>query len=179
MEVWSPRELWKDSAIRRIMFPDVSQVGILAASISYYNGIIAKEVLLELDTDGDGHIRVAELQAGIDAGLVEAHHIMGTNFFTTGDMVMLGSTIPFTLTSLALGMMLAFRTQNWNARYNEARGIWGGMVNEGRALSSRMLAAGSSSQRVCSLYFHHACRQIHHGIFSYPEIPYHNRRTLP
>ena len=53
---------------------------------------------------------------------------------------MISTTIPFSLTSLALGMMLAFRTQNCNARYNEARQLWGGMVNEGRALSSRVLA---------------------------------------
>merc|ERR1740130_642280 len=36
-------------------------------------------------------------------------------------------------------MMLAFRTQNYNARYTEARVAWGSMVNESRAVSSRIL----------------------------------------
>jgi predicted membrane chloride channel (bestrophin family) len=44
-------------------------------------------------------------------------------------------------------MMLTFRTQNCNARYTEARALWGSMINESRALSSRILAL-SSGQRV-------------------------------
>lgn len=139
-EVFSPKEIWRNSDIRRIMFPDVAQVGIVAAAITYYNMLCAHNVWLALDTDGDGDVSVLELKAGIEAGLVEAHHIMGTDFFITNDMIMLGTTIPFTLTSMALGMMLSFRNQNCNARYNEARGVWGSMVNEGRALSTRVLS---------------------------------------
>lgn len=140
IEVWSPRELWRNSDLRRIFFPDVAFTGLVAAGITYYNQLCASAVWLLLDTDGDGDVSVTELKAGIDAGLVEAHHIMGTDFFITSDMITLGTTIPFTLTSIALGMMLTFRTQNCNARYNEGRQVWGGMVNEGRALSSRIMA---------------------------------------
>lgn len=140
LESWSPRQLWCNSDMRRILFPDVTQVGLVAAGISYYNTLCAKAVWLVLDTDGDGDVSVAELKAGIDAGIVEAHHIMGTDFFITSDMLMLSTTVPFTLTSMALGMMLSFRSQNCNSRYNEARLTWGTMVNESRALSSRILS---------------------------------------
>jgi len=140
IKVWSPQVVVGSSDLRRILFPDVAQVALVAYSITYYNMLCAEEIKKVLDTDGDGDVSVAELKAGIDAGIVEAHHIMGTDFFTTGDMIMMNTTIPFTLTSMALGMMLAFRTQNCNARYNEARTIWGSMVNEGRALSSRVLS---------------------------------------
>ncbi|KAL7528728.1 hypothetical protein ACHAWF_002678 [Thalassiosira exigua] len=147
LEVWNPRELCRNSDMRRILFPDVLQVGVVAAGITYYNQLCARDVWLKLDTDGDGDVSTAELKAGIDAGLVEAHHIMGTDFFIASDMIMIGTTVPFTLTSMALGMVLAFRTQNCNARYNEARALWGGMVNEGRALSSRILALVSNQPK--------------------------------
>uniref|UniRef100_A0A7S4JGK8 EF-hand domain-containing protein n=1 Tax=Odontella aurita TaxID=265563 RepID=A0A7S4JGK8_9STRA len=139
-KMFLPKVLWGSSDLRRILFPDVAMTGVVAASLSYYNSLCAAEILQALDTDGDGDVSVAELKAGIDAGLVQAHHIMGTDFFTSGDMLMLNTTIPFTLTSMALGMMLTFRTQNCNKRYNEARLIWGSMVNESRALSSRIMA---------------------------------------
>lgn len=71
---------------------------------------------------------------------------MGTDFFTTGDMLMMASPLPFTMTAVALGMMLSFRTQNCNARYSEARQLWGAMVNESRAVSSRILALVGSGQ---------------------------------
>ena len=121
------------------MFPDVATVAAISMFVVSYNKMIADAVWIALDTDGDGDVSVAELKAGIDAGLVEANHIMGTAFFTTNDMIML-PTMPFTLTTMALGMMLAFRTQNCNARYNEARLSWGSLINESRSLSSRILA---------------------------------------
>ena len=115
-------------------------VGCTASAISYYNHACAAPVWQSLDTDGDGIVSQCEIKAGIEQGLVEAHHIMGTDFFTTGDMLMINSLQPFQLTAVALGMMLAFRTQNCNARYTEARQVWGSMVNESRAVSSRILA---------------------------------------
>ena len=138
--VWRPSVLFRNSDMRRILFPDVAFTGLVAAGVTYYNYLCACKVWLELDTDGDGEVSVAELKEGIEAGLVEAHHIMGTDFFITSDMLTLSTTIPFTMTSIALGMMLSFRAQNCNARYNEARQVWGSMVNEGRALSSRIMA---------------------------------------
>jgi len=105
-----------------------------------YNDYIARHVLKRLDTDGDGEVSMDELRAGIEAGLVEAHQVMGTDFFTSPGMIFLQDAQPFTLTSLALGMMLTFRTQNCNARYTEARALWGAMNNESRAFSSRILA---------------------------------------
>mmetsp|Transcript_11107 Transcript_11107/g.26654 ORF Transcript_11107/g.26654 Transcript_11107/m.26654 type:complete len:361 (+) Transcript_11107:144-1226(+) len=143
--VWSPQEMWANSDLRRIMFPDVFQVGLVASGITYYNYLCSEAIKRVLDTDGDGDVSRAELRAGIDSGIVEAHYIMGTDFFITADMLTLSTTVPFTLTSMALGMMLTFRTQNCNARYNEARGLWGSMVNEGRALSSRVLSLVGTS----------------------------------
>lgn len=137
---WSPFEIFRDSQVRRIMFPDVFLAGAVASTITYYNHLCALAVYKVLDTDRDGNVSMVELKAGIDAGIVEAHHVMGTTFFTTNDMVMMTTVTPFTLTAMALGMMLAFRTQNCSARYNEARMMWGATVNEGRAVSSRVLS---------------------------------------
>jgi hypothetical protein len=122
------------------LFPDVLQVALVSAGVCAFNHYVALQVLRTLDTDGDGDVSAAELRAGIEAGLVEAHHVMGADFFTTGDMFILQDTQPFTLTALALGMMLTFRTQNCNARYTEARMLWGAMVNESRAVTSRVIA---------------------------------------
>lgn len=48
---------------------------------------------------------------------------MGTNFFTTPEMLTT-HTQPFTITALAIGLLLTFRTQNCNARYAEAQILW-------------------------------------------------------
>lgn len=69
---------------------------------------------------------------------------MGMDFFTVPDMWIIPNTTPFTVTSLALGMMLTFRTQHCHQRYTEARGLWGSLNNESRALSSRILAISGS-----------------------------------
>merc|ERR1712232_1306813 len=76
---------------------------------------------------------------GIANGLVSDVHSMGGDFFLSSDMFTLPMG-PFTLTSIALGMVLTFRTQNCNARYTEARLLWGAMVNESRAVAARILA---------------------------------------
>ena len=140
MKEWAPSSLLKCPDIRRTLFPDVAQVGLTAAAMTFYNDVVARRVLKTLDTDGDGEVSMDELRAGIEAGLVEAHCIMGTDFFTTPGMIFLQDTQPFNLTSLALGMILTFRTQNCNARYTEARALWGAMNNESRAVSARILA---------------------------------------
>jgi predicted membrane chloride channel (bestrophin family) len=132
--------MFRSSDLKRIMFPDVLTVSISAGLLTYYNHLCAMEVWKILDTDGDGVVGVQELKAGIESGIVEAHHIMGTDFFITGDMLMLNTMVPFSLTSIALGMMLSFRAQNCSSRYSEARIHWGAMINETRALSARILA---------------------------------------
>ena len=70
---------------------------------------------------------------------------MGTEFFTAPGMLMLNDVLPFSMTALALGMLLTFRAQNCNARYQEARGLWGACVNESRATTARLLALAGSS----------------------------------
>lgn len=140
MREWAPHNILKSPDIRRTLFPDVAGVGFTAGALVLYNHMIARRVWQVLDTNGDGNVSNAELKEGIASGLVEAHQAMGTNFFIAPDMIFLQDTQPFTLTSLALGMMLTFRTQNCNARYTEARVLWGAMTNESRALSARILA---------------------------------------
>ena len=127
------------SDMRRIWFPDVAFVTLIASAVTYYNHLVAEKVQKMLDVNQDGHISTAELNAGMEAGLIEARHMMGTDFFITSDMLQLATT-PFTLTSITLGMMLTFRTQNCNARYEEARRLWGSLINESRALGARILA---------------------------------------
>lgn len=46
----------------------------------------------------------------------------------------------FTLTTLPLGLLVTFKTQQSYARFIEGRNLWGGMINESRAISSRILA---------------------------------------
>eukprot|EP00930_Biecheleria_cincta_P054873 TRINITY_DN41263_c0_g1_i1.p1 TRINITY_DN41263_c0_g1~~TRINITY_DN41263_c0_g1_i1.p1 ORF type:complete len:490 (+),score=67.66 TRINITY_DN41263_c0_g1_i1:213-1472(+) len=51
-------------------------------------------------------------------------------------------TVPvecFTLTSVALGLLATFKTQTGYSRFNEGRSLWGLMINESRALASRIL----------------------------------------
>jgi len=138
--LWAPHKFLTSSDFKRIVFPDVLQVALLSGALTFYNSSCAERVLKTLDVNKDGHVSMQELQAGIDSGLVEAHHIMGTNFFITPDMLMLTTMVPFTITSIALGMMLSFRSQNCFARYDEARKLWGSMINETRALSARILS---------------------------------------
>ena len=63
--------------LRRLLFPDLAQVGAIAAGVTWYNQTVAAEVLKILDTDGDGDVSNAELRAGIESGLIEANHVMG------------------------------------------------------------------------------------------------------
>lgn len=112
LEEWSPKAVWTSSTFRRVLFPDVVTVGLTSSILIAYNQRIADQVMVSLDTDGDGIVSLDEVRAGIEAGAVEAHSVMGTDFFTTVDMLMLHNTTPFTLTALALGMMLTFRMQN-------------------------------------------------------------------
>ena len=139
-KLWSPVHFFTSIDFKRIVFPDVLQIALVSGTLTYYNNLCANRVWKTLDTDGDGTVSVQELKDGIDAGLVEAHHILGTDFFITPDMLMLNTMVPFTITSLALGMMLSFRSQNCYKRYDDARKLWGAMINETRALSSRILS---------------------------------------
>eukprot|EP00211_Chloroparvula_japonica_P002360 CAMPEP_0119157794 /NCGR_PEP_ID=MMETSP1310-20130426/52938_1 /TAXON_ID=464262 /ORGANISM="Genus nov. species nov., Strain RCC2339" /LENGTH=477 /DNA_ID=CAMNT_0007150413 /DNA_START=91 /DNA_END=1524 /DNA_ORIENTATION=- len=136
VKAWLPGNL---TDIRRLVFPDIAQVAVVAGGVTWYNKSVANEVLLALDTDGDGEVSNTELRAGIDSGLIEANHVMGQDFFTTSDMLLLATT-PFTLTAIAMGMLLAFRNQNCHGRYEDARRLLGALTNESRALSARLLA---------------------------------------
>eukprot|EP00931_Biecheleriopsis_adriatica_P075210 TRINITY_DN49130_c0_g1_i1.p1 TRINITY_DN49130_c0_g1~~TRINITY_DN49130_c0_g1_i1.p1 ORF type:complete len:484 (-),score=68.45 TRINITY_DN49130_c0_g1_i1:46-1470(-) len=45
----------------------------------------------------------------------------------------------FTLTSVALGLLATFKTQTGYQRFLEGRSLWGGLINESRAMASRIM----------------------------------------
>lgn len=154
MKQWTLWRTWTGHTLRRVLFPDVFGVVAVASAVCWYNSRVADAVMAALDTNNDGHISPNELKAGIEQGLVEAHQVLGQDFFTTPDMIMLHHIDPFTLTAVALGLMLTARTNSCVGRYTEARVLWGSMTNEARALASRVLAmdrSGSSSSRTMHL----------------------------
>jgi ion channel-forming bestrophin family protein len=51
---------------------------------------------------------------------------------------------PFNLTSFALSLLLVFRTNTSYSRWNEARKIWGGMLNRTRDISRQVSAVAST-----------------------------------
>ena len=53
----------------------------------------------------DGEVSTTEWKADIEEGVIEACHVMGTDFFTTTDMFTVAHPLPYTLTALALGTM--------------------------------------------------------------------------
>lgn len=54
--------------------------------------------------------------------------------------------VPFNISASALGLLLTYRLQNTNARYNEARLIWGDIVNTTRDLMQMAHNWGSMDQ---------------------------------
>lgn len=70
---WLPQNIIRSVDIRRVIFPDVIQVGLTASLITWYNGTLAAKTLEVLDTNGDGDVSMEELRAGIEQNLVEAH----------------------------------------------------------------------------------------------------------
>jgi len=56
----------------------------------------------------------------------------------------------FTVTSVAFGLLVTFKTQTSYARFIEGRNLWGWTVNESRAMSSRIMARvqGSGNPKV-------------------------------
>lgn len=135
--MWTPWYIWNSPDIRRNLFPDVIFVGFVASCVTYYNNIIV--LTRSIDEDGDGIVTQAEVAFALASKKASAVHTIGMEQLITNDMLTLPLT-PFTLSSIAIGMMLTFRTQNCNARYVEARTHWGAMINETRALSARILA---------------------------------------
>lgn len=119
------------------MFPDILFVGFVSGMVTYYNAFVI--LVRHLDFDGDGIVTMDEIRKAmtIDSAIHDVHS-MGMDFLVTDDMFTLPLQ-PFTLSSIALGMMLTFRTQNSNSRYTEARQHWGAMVNESRAVAGRIL----------------------------------------
>jgi predicted membrane chloride channel (bestrophin family) len=91
---------------------------------------------------------------------------MGAEFFLNNAMLILPMT-PFTLTSVCIGFLLTFRTQNCNARYVEARTLWGAMVNESRALSSRISARFASDPAHSAV-----ARSRNHAVKCIATLPY-------
>lgn len=54
--------------------------------------------------------------------------------------------MPFTLSAVALGLLVTFRTQAGHARYVDARKDWGAIINVTRNLASRCLTRFSRSE---------------------------------
>merc|ERR1711879_1008290 len=45
----------------------------------------------------------------------------------------------FTLTSVALGLLVTFKTQTCYTRFTEGRALWGKLIQQSRCLASRIL----------------------------------------
>jgi predicted membrane chloride channel (bestrophin family) len=115
---WSPRAIYESMYLRRIFFPHIFFVGLSSSALCAYNHSL--EHMYKMGEHGEA-----------------VHEAMGTEFDLNNAMLLL-PMMPFTLTSVCMGFMLTFRTQNCNARYVEGRQLWGAMINESRAVSSRI-----------------------------------------
>eukprot|EP00435_Cladocopium_sp_Y103_P053023 s977_g16.t2 len=96
--------------IRRLLFPDLAFIGTASCLICNYN--THADVVSSLATS---------LQLNLPTML----------------------TLPvecFTLTSVALGLLVTFKTQTGYQRFTEGRSLWGLLINESRAMASRVMA---------------------------------------
>lgn len=57
------------------------------------------------------------------------------------------STVPLTIIGASLGILLGFRSNEAYNRYNEARTLWGSIVNASRTLTRQILTLISSNPR--------------------------------
>eukprot|EP00927_Polykrikos_kofoidii_P065209 TRINITY_DN60999_c0_g1_i1.p1 TRINITY_DN60999_c0_g1~~TRINITY_DN60999_c0_g1_i1.p1 ORF type:complete len:510 (-),score=54.33 TRINITY_DN60999_c0_g1_i1:32-1561(-) len=116
LNLWTPRNIFQADNIRRLLFPDLALIGASSSLLCYYNLYVA--------------CPAEEIAWTINPGFNLALH---------PDMLTLPMQI-FTVTSVAMGLLVTFTTQMSYGRFIEGRNLWGSMINESRALSSRILA---------------------------------------
>jgi len=115
LNLWTPRNLLMADNIRRLLFPDLAWIGASSSLLCYYNVYLACPPE-ELTT------------------------VLHPGFNTCLHPAMLALPMEcFTVTSVALGLLVTFKTQMGYGRFLEGRNLWGTLINESRALSSRIL----------------------------------------
>lgn len=116
LRVWSLRSIFSGGSFRRLAFPDLAVIGATSSSIVYYNTCRACRTPEE----------------------IEMTCMHGFEIWTHPSMLVLPIE-PFTLTSMSVGLLVAFRTQTCHQRFMEARTLWQQLANESRSLVSRIL----------------------------------------
>jgi len=114
--LWTPSKIIKSDNIRRLIFPDLALIGMTSSFICYYN--VHSAVVTEL------------VNRSFDCAL---------------PTILSLPVECFTLTSVALGLLVTFKTQTSYQRFTEGRSLWGGLINESRAMASRIMARVPSS----------------------------------
>mmetsp|Transcript_29330 Transcript_29330/g.56762 ORF Transcript_29330/g.56762 Transcript_29330/m.56762 type:complete len:542 (+) Transcript_29330:68-1693(+) len=115
ISLWTPRNTFRADNLRRLFFPDLAWIGGSSCAACYYNACV------------------------VAAESAEApYHLPGFNV----DMHPMMITLPlecFTVTSVALGLLVTFKTQMGYGRFLEGRNLWATLSNESKALASRVL----------------------------------------
>jgi len=115
LRLWTPRNIIRADNIRRLLFPDLAWIGASSSALCYYNACVVGPASREA-----------------------AFHLPGFSV----DMHPMMITLPlecFTVTSVALGLLVTFKTQMGYGRFLEGRNLWATLTNESRALASRVL----------------------------------------
>lgn len=103
------------STLQRLFMPDLLVVGCSATAITYYNTVLVPAAY---------------------HGTAAAHGAVRSNVATWSAVSL--PVLPFTISSMALGLLVAFRTNQSTSRYHEARLIWGDLVNSVRDLARQI-----------------------------------------
>ncbi|CAE7659731.1 unnamed protein product [Symbiodinium sp. CCMP2456] len=119
--LWTPSKILKSDNIRRLIFPDLALIGATSSFVCYYN---------------------------VNSDLVAS--IVGRSFDLALPSLLSLPVECFTLTSVALGLLVTFKTQTSYQRFTEGRSLWGLLINESRAMASRTMARVPSSTGILS-----------------------------
>eukprot|EP00941_MAST-03F_sp_MAST-3F-sp1_P003868 g3868.t1 len=104
------------AAFQRLVFPDLFLVGSSAVAVSYWNSHIVP-----------AGVKVATA-SNETASLIDWSHLEVSL-----------PTLPFTVCSVAMGLLVTFRTNAAYDRYCEARVLWGEIINSSRDLLRQTL----------------------------------------
>lgn len=114
--LWTPKNIFMSDNIRRLLFPDLTSIGATSGLLCFYNVYLAAPA--------------EEVVWTVKAG-----------FNTCTHPAMWALPLEcFTVTSMALGLLITFKTQNAFSRFIEGRDLWGSLINDSRAVTSRILA---------------------------------------
>jgi predicted membrane chloride channel (bestrophin family) len=109
----SPFTIAKSATFRRLLFPDLFVVLATSSAVTYWNVLC---------------VDASSTVAKVAGNTIDLHDSMITL-----------PAMPFTLSAVALGLLVTFRTQAGHARYVDARKDWGSIINVTRDLASRCL----------------------------------------